>query len=47
VPLLELAPDLVLPGTGEALASLPVAVRGVELEPLAELTRTLKGMVQG
>ena len=43
----HLPPDLTLPGTGESLSSLPVAGRGAELEPLEELTRVLKGMVQG
>ncbi len=46
VPLLELAPGLVLPDTGERLADLPVA-RNNGLESAVELTRTLKERVNG
>jgi 2-amino-4-hydroxy-6-hydroxymethyldihydropteridine diphosphokinase len=46
VPLLELAPELVLPDTGEALASLPVAQRHTGLQVLDQLTHQLKGMIE-
>lgn len=42
VPLLELAPDLVLPDTGEALRSIRSAQARSELEPDIELTQKVK-----
>ena len=42
VPLLELAPDLIMPNTGEPLASLPAVGVGDELEAAEDLTRQLK-----
>ena len=42
VPLLELAPDLVLPDTGEALHSIRSAQARSELEPDIELTQKVK-----
>ena len=42
VPLLELAPDLVLPGTGERLADLPCAGRREELIPVEAFTKALR-----
>ena len=42
VPLLELAPDLVLPGTGERLADLPCAGRREELIPVEAFTEALR-----
>jgi 2-amino-4-hydroxy-6-hydroxymethyldihydropteridine diphosphokinase len=45
-PLLELAPDLIMPDTEEALASLPVILRVASLEKHEELTAKLKGMVE-
>lgn len=42
VPLLELAPDLCLPGSGLRLASVPAAVTAETLEPLPELTDVLR-----
>jgi 2-amino-4-hydroxy-6-hydroxymethyldihydropteridine diphosphokinase len=42
VPLLELAPALVLPDTGESLASLPVARAGSGLTPDVSLTELLR-----
>lgn len=41
VPLLELAPDVVLPDSGEPLASLPIAQLSDGMEAAEELTRTL------
>ncbi len=46
VPLLELAPGLALPDTGEPLADLPV-VRNTDLETAVELTRILKERLNG
>ncbi len=45
VPLLELAPDLRLPDTGERLAGLPVARRANELTPTCELSAKLRRMI--
>ncbi|MFP4057025.1 MAG: 2-amino-4-hydroxy-6-hydroxymethyldihydropteridine diphosphokinase [Candidatus Brocadiia bacterium] len=42
VPLLELAPDIVLPDTGERLAELPAAASRDDLVPHEELTATLR-----
>lgn len=45
VPLLELAPHLCLPDTGEALAGIESAQRPEELVPDIVLTRLLKGRI--
>lgn len=42
VPLLELAPDLVLPDTGERLAAVPCLLEKDRLEPFDSFTRELK-----
>jgi 2-amino-4-hydroxy-6-hydroxymethyldihydropteridine diphosphokinase len=42
VPLLEIAPGLIIPGTGRRLSSVPVAKSKEGLEPLPSLTRRLK-----
>ncbi len=42
LPLLELAPDLVLPGSGLSLASVAAALPADRMEPLAGLTRALR-----
>lgn len=42
LPLLELAPDLVLPGSGTSLAALARALPPHPMEPLPELSRELK-----
>ncbi len=42
VPLLELAPDLVLPGSGVPLASLAPSLPPHPMEPLVELTQALR-----
>ncbi len=42
VPLLELAPDLVLPDSGTALRSVVKSLRPYPMEPLRELTRLLQ-----
>jgi len=42
VPLLEIAPDLVLPDTGEKLVALPAAHASAELEPLMEFSARLR-----
>lgn len=42
VPLLELAPDLVLPDTGEPLAALPCLSERDGLEPLVSFTQELR-----
>jgi 2-amino-4-hydroxy-6-hydroxymethyldihydropteridine diphosphokinase len=47
VPLLELAPELVLPDTGERLAELAVAHDLSGMEARAEFTRTLRAAVMG
>ncbi len=47
VPLLELAPGLVLPGAGLRLAALAEALPPYPMEPLAELTRALRRRVDG
>lgn len=46
VPLLELMPDLVLPGTESRLADLPVASMRDDIEPLPELTEHLRRMLE-
>jgi dihydroneopterin aldolase/2-amino-4-hydroxy-6-hydroxymethyldihydropteridine diphosphokinase len=46
VPLLELAPELVLPDTGEALANLSVAQDRQGMEPLPGFTRRLRGLLR-
>ena len=46
VPLLELAPDLVLPDTGERLAVQPVIERGGELRSLPLFNETLKARIR-
>ncbi len=46
LPLLELAPDLVLPGSGIRLASTVTALPAHPMEPLAELTRELREVVR-
>lgn len=45
-PLLELAPELRLPDTGQRLAELPVLRRANEMEPACELTAKLRRMVE-
>ena len=45
VPLLELVPDLVLPGSGVRLSEQPVAHHRAGLTPLPELTETLRRMI--
>lgn len=45
-PLLELDPELVLPGAGMALAAAPAARETDELEPLAALTARLEEQVR-
>jgi len=47
VPLLELAPELVLPDTGERLAELAVAHDLTGLEARGEFTKVLRGQVSG
>jgi 2-amino-4-hydroxy-6-hydroxymethyldihydropteridine diphosphokinase len=42
IPLLDLAPDLVLPDTGERLAALPCARRHAELIPADDFTGALR-----
>jgi len=42
VPLLELAPSLVLPDTGESLAALPVAEPAAAMRPVPEFTQLLR-----
>ena len=46
VPLLELAPKLVLPDTGQALAGLPAAGAIAKLEPDLEFTELLRGRTE-
>jgi 2-amino-4-hydroxy-6-hydroxymethyldihydropteridine diphosphokinase len=46
IPLLELAPDLCMPDTGERLASLPAARQTGGLEPMAEFTELLRGRMR-
>ncbi len=45
VPLLELEPDLRLPGADGPLREHPVIRRGAELEPMPDLTKLLKEML--
>ncbi len=45
IPLLELAPDLVLPDTGERLADLPVVQEAGHLETAAEVTAALRAVL--
>jgi len=42
IPLLELAPDLVLPGSGMALRSVVDSLPSYSMDPLPELTRRLR-----
>ena len=44
-PLLELVPDLILPGTGQRLDSLPVAHETSGMEPLHSLTQELRHVI--
>lgn len=46
VPLLELAPDLVLPGSGMRLADCAIARQTEGMEPLVELTERLRRMLR-
>ena len=46
LPLLELAPDLVLPGTGLRLAAMADALPPYPMEPLAGLTRELREVLE-
>jgi len=46
LPLLELAPDLILPDSGEPLATLDVVKEGADLQPMPELTAELRAMVE-
>ena len=45
LPLLELAPDLVLPDTGEQLSAVCPAQRPPDMQPLCELTQTLRARI--
>ncbi len=42
IPLLELAPDLILPDSGKALRSIVDSLPRYPMEPLADLTRRLR-----
>ena len=46
VPLLELAPDLILPGEETALSSLPAATNRAGLEPLPDFTAGVKKVIE-
>lgn len=45
IPLLEIAPNLVLPDTGERLDSLPIIRQAETMVPLAEFTRLLRSLI--
>lgn len=45
VPLLELAPDLVLPDTGRRLSSLPSAQSRADLKPVPRVTEALRARI--
>lgn len=47
VPLLELAPALVLPDTGEQLASIAIAPEIAGLEPVDDFTASLRERIEG
>jgi 2-amino-4-hydroxy-6-hydroxymethyldihydropteridine diphosphokinase len=47
LPLLELAPDLELPGSGERLSALVAAMPAHPMEPMPELTRALRRRFSG
>ncbi|MDJ0765985.1 MAG: 2-amino-4-hydroxy-6-hydroxymethyldihydropteridine diphosphokinase [Myxococcota bacterium] len=46
MPLMQIAPDLILPDTSEPIGSLPITKRGAALEAVPALSKKLKRMIR-